>query len=61
MSGERLTPREALLAAVRNAARQEQFLEVIPAEEARRRFEKARSTSRGIRATRSLSLSCSRR
>src|SRR5215470_16194614 len=31
----------ALLAAVRNAARQEQFLEVIPAAEARRRFESA--------------------
>ena len=29
-----------LLAAVRNAARQEQFLEVVSAEEARRRFEK---------------------
>ena len=29
-----------LLAAVRNAARQEQFLEVVSAEDARRRFEK---------------------
>ena len=28
-----------LLAAVRNAARQEQFLEVVSAEDARRRFE----------------------
>jgi putative molybdopterin biosynthesis protein len=41
MSGERLTAREALLAAVRNAARQEQFLEVISPSEARQRFEKA--------------------
>jgi putative molybdopterin biosynthesis protein len=41
MSGEHLTAREALLAAVRNAARQEQFLEVISPAEARLRFEKA--------------------
>jgi putative molybdopterin biosynthesis protein len=33
--------RADLLAAVRNAARQEQFLEVIPAAEARKRFESA--------------------
>jgi putative molybdopterin biosynthesis protein len=32
-------PNDALLAAVRAAARQEQFLEVVSAEEARRRFE----------------------
>jgi putative molybdopterin biosynthesis protein len=38
---ERLDARDALLAAVRSAARQEQFLEVIPAAEARLRFEKA--------------------
>ena len=31
-----------LLAAVRNAARQEQFLEVVSAEEARNRFERRR-------------------
>jgi putative molybdopterin biosynthesis protein len=43
MSGERRAKEaeDDLLAAVRNAARQEQFLEVIPAAEARRRFEKA--------------------
>ena len=33
------TPRDELLAAVRAAARQEQFLEVVSAEEARKRFE----------------------
>jgi putative molybdopterin biosynthesis protein len=43
MSGERRAKEaeDDLLAAVRNAARQEQFLEVIPADEARRRFEQA--------------------
>jgi putative molybdopterin biosynthesis protein len=43
MSGERRAKEaeDDLLAAVRNAARQEQFLEVIAAAEARRRFEKA--------------------
>jgi putative molybdopterin biosynthesis protein len=44
MSGEHALATDAadvLLAAVRDAARQEQFLEVIPAAEARRRFESA--------------------
>ena len=44
MSGERALPKDAareLLAAVRNAARQDQFLDVIPAAEARGRFEAA--------------------
>jgi putative molybdopterin biosynthesis protein len=42
MSGSREKPRatsDGLLAAVREAARQEQFLEVVSAEEARRRFQ----------------------
>jgi putative molybdopterin biosynthesis protein len=44
MSGERALAADAavdLLAAVRDAARQDQFLEVIPAAEARSRFERA--------------------
>ena len=43
MSGETSQPetRDDLLAAVRAAARQEQFLEVVSAEEARRRFEQS--------------------
>jgi putative molybdopterin biosynthesis protein len=44
VNGERALATDAaddLLAAVRDAARQEQFLEVIPAAEARRRFERA--------------------
>ncbi len=39
MSGTAEQKHDALLAAVRQAARQEQFLEVVSAEEARRRFE----------------------
>src|SRR5215831_3629964 len=39
MSSEPKKREDALLAAVREAARQEQFLEVVSAEEARRRFE----------------------
>jgi putative molybdopterin biosynthesis protein len=44
MSGGRAFPKDAaleLLAAVREAARQDQFLDVIPAAEARSRFEAA--------------------
>ena len=41
MRNERLDAKDALLAAVRNAARQEQFLEVISPADARLRFEKA--------------------
>ena len=42
MSGERAPARDLdLLAAVRNAARQDQFLDVISAAEARSRFESA--------------------
>ena len=41
MRDERLDAKDALLAAVRSAARQEQFLEVISPQEARLRFEKA--------------------
>jgi molybdopterin molybdotransferase/putative molybdopterin biosynthesis protein len=41
MRDERLDTQDALLAAVRNAARQEQFLEVISPEQARLRFETA--------------------
>ena len=38
MNAERQTAEQALLDAVRQAARQEQFLEVVSAEEARARF-----------------------
>ena len=39
MTGKAQTSDDDLLAAVRRAARQEQFLEVVSAEEARARFE----------------------